>query len=490
MSNQQNAPIIDALKRYINDKVIRFHMPGHKGRQLADSLLNDLLGSRVFAADVTNVPGLDDLHQTHGVIKEAQEMAAAAFGADHSYFLVNGSSCGLQALIMAVCNQGDRILVPRNMHRSILSGIILSGAVPVYFKPEYDDGYGLFLGASPETIAGSLDCHPEVKAVILVSPTYHGITSNVARIAAIVHARNIPLLIDEAHGPHLHFHEALPRTALEEGADASVQGIHKILAAFTQASMLHIKGNIIDKYKLEACLRLLQSTSTSYLLLASLDAARAQIAARGKQLIQIALELSDYLRQEIVGMTGFSVLGPDIVGQKGVWGLDPTKITISVKGLGVTGLWAERWLREKHHIQIEMSDIFNLLLIIGFGNSRTDTQHFLKALHEMRKYIDQNPIRSYHSRALREGNIMPEIPELVISPREAFGAPTLTLPLNEAVGRISTEAVACYPPGIPVLCPGERVSGEIIDYLTAKRNLGVHFQGCSDLNVYTLRVVR
>lgn len=490
MYELQNTPIIDALKKYINDGTIRFHMPGHKGGKITNNLLIDFLGNRVFEADVTNVPGMDDLHQTHGIIKQAQEIAARTFGADYTYFLINGSSCGLQALVMTACNPGDKILVPRNMHRSILSGIILSDAIPVFFKLEYDSNYGIPLGTSPEIIACSLNCHPDIKAVILVNPTYHGITSNVSHIAKVVHAYNIPLLVDEAHGPHLYFHEDLPQTALEGGADASVQGTHKIISAFTQASMLHIKGNLIDRQRLEASLRLLQSTSTSYLLLASLDAARAQMVTCGRQLMQTALALANYLRRKINEIPGFTVLGNEIIGKNGVCGLDPTKITISVRELGVTGLWVERWLRKEHNIQVEMSDIFTLLLIVTFGNWRSDAKYFLKTLREMREYIAQNHIKAYHYKTIKDINLIPSIPELVISPREAFGAPVVTLPLQQAVGRISTEVIACYPPGIPVICPGERVTGEIVDYFIAKRNLGVHFQGCSDPSLHTLRVVK
>jgi len=344
------------------------------------------------------------------------------------------------------------------------------------------------VGISPKTIAHSLASHPDVKAIILVNPTYHGITSDVPRIAEIVHAHNIPLLVDEAHGPHLHFHEDLPRTALENDADAVVQGTHKMLSAFTQASMLHIQGRLINQPRLEACLRLLQSTSTSYLLLASLDAARAQMATRGRELLQYALDQADYLRQEIKAIPGFSVLGQEMVGSHGICGLDPTKITISVRALGITGLWAERWLREQQHIQVEMSDVFNLLLIVGFGNSHQDATYFLRALKAMSDYVVQNQIRA--NRAIREANITPGIPELVVPPRDAFVAQVATLPLEEAVGRISTEVVACYPPGIPILCPGEKVTGEIVAYLTMKRKLGAHFQGCSDPNIYTLRVIK
>ncbi|MFZ5633122.1 MAG: aminotransferase class I/II-fold pyridoxal phosphate-dependent enzyme [Bacillota bacterium] len=490
MCQTQNTPIIDALKKYTDNWTVRFHMPGHKGGQAADNLVAKFLGDKVFAADVTNVPGLDDLHQAHGVIRKAQELAAGTFGADFTYFLINGSSCGLQALVMAVCGPGEKILAPRNMHRSILSGIILSGAVPVFFRPEYDCHYKIPLGTCPETIARSLECHPDVKAVILVNPTYHGITSDVSSIAKIVHARNIPLVVDEAHGPHLHFHEVLPATALEGGADAAVQGTHKILSAFTQAAMLHLKSSLIDRQRLEAALRLLQSTSTSYLLLASLDAARAQMEACGRQLIQEAIELAAYLREKINRLNGFSSFGEEMVGKPGVFGLDPTKVTISVRGLQVTGLWAEQWLRERHGIQVEMSDMFNLLLIVTFGNFRSDADRLLKALQEMGQYAAQNNIKAQPYWAAGQVDAFPGIPDLVITPREAFWAPVAAVPLAEAVGRVSAETIACYPPGIPVICPGEKVTGEIVEYLNVLRNVGMHFQGCHDASLETVHVVK
>lgn len=486
----KNTPIINALQKYADDWTIRFHMPGHKGRPPEDNLLNKFLGSRVFAADVTNVPGMDDLHQVHGVIKEAQELAAKTFGADYTCFLINGSTCGLQSLVMTVCNPGDKILVPRNMHRSILSGIIMSGAIPIFFKPEYNHEYGIPLGTTPETIAHSLNRHPGIKAVILVSPTYHGITSDISRIAGIVHDHNIPLLVDEAHGPHLCFHEGLPQSALQGGADASVQGIHKILSAFTQASMLHIKGSLIDRQRLEANLKLLQSTSTSYLLLASLDAARAEMENHGRYLISGALDLASYLRQKITRIKGFSVLGKEMAGKPGAHGIDPAKITISLRKLQVTGLWAEQWLRKKHHIQVEMSDIFNVLLIVTFGNSRSDADYLIKALKDMSGYVKLNKIKNNPYSIQKHIDPLPGMPKLVITPSEAFRAPYVVIPLAEAAGRITTEAVACYPPGIPIICPGEKMTVEIIEYLNAMRDMGIHFQGCHDTSLQTIRVVK
>jgi len=483
------APIIEALRKYIANGTVRFHMPGHKGG-IRNSVLTEFLGNEVFAADVTNVPGLDDLHQAHGVIKEAQDLAARTFGAEYTYFLVNGSSCGLQALVTAVCNPGDRILVPRNLHRSILSGIILSGAVPAFFLPEYDYNYGIPLGTLAETIQKSLAQNPDTKAVLLVNPTYHGVTSNISVIAEIVHNHNIPLLVDEAHGPHLGFHEDLPPSSLRQGADAVVHGTHKILTAFTQASMLHLQGNLINRQRLEAALKLLQSTSTSYLLLASLDAARADMDINGKQLLRNCLELSRYLRENIRKCAGLAVFEEEMTGRPGVFGLDPIKITISVKELEITGIIAEQWLRDHFDIQVEMSDLFNLLLIVGPGNSREDADCFLKALETMIKAGLRNLQDNSIHKIMNSITLMPDIPELVVSPREAFFSQAVSLPLREAVGRICSETVACYPPGIPIICPGEIISKDIADYLVLVRDAGVHMQGCSDPSLQNILVVK
>lgn len=483
-------PIVDALQKYIFTGTVRFHMPGHKGKA-GNSPLNRLLGGNVFAADVTNVPGMDDLHQTQGIIKESQKLAAQTFGADHSYFLINGSSCGLQALITAVCNPGDKILVPRNLHRSVMSGIILSGAIPVFFSPEYDPFYGIALGTLPETIEKALFNNPDIKAVLLVNPTYHGITSNISAIADITHKHKIPLIIDEAHGPHLGFHEELPESSLALGADGVVHGTHKILTAFTQASMLHIKGPLINRQRLGSVLRLLQSTSTSYLLLASLDSARMEIESKGREIVQQSLELSDYLRKSLnthLEKYGIIVLDKEMLGQPGIFGLDRTKVTISVKRLSVTGLWAEQWLRDHYNIQVEMSDIFNLLLIIGPGNLQSDIDYFLKAMISMARFAANNPEVRFNYRDW-DNPLLPQIPELVISPREAFFAQCYPLKLQEAVGKISAETIACYPPGIPVICPGERITEDIVSYLSAMREIGVHMQGCSDETLQTLMVV-
>lgn len=356
--------------------------------------------------------------------------------------------------------------------------------------PEYDQDFAIPLGVTPTTIANSLAGHPDAKAVMLVNPTYHGITSNLSTIAEIVHRHNIPLLADEAHGPHLYFHEDLPKSALDSGADATVHGTHKMLAAFTQASMLHVKGDRINRQRLEASLRLLQSTSTSYLLLASLDGARAQIAEQGRQLVDKTLDLARYLRGKIKEIPGFRVFGEEKIGQPGVWGLDLTKVTVSVRDLKVTGFWAEQWLREKHHIQVEMSNVFNLLLLLTFGNWRSDVDYMLKALNELSEHVRQNPKLMKRYSPLPAVNLLPVIPEPVLTPREAFWAQSVATPLQQSVGRVCAEVITCYPPGIPVICPGERITSEIVEYLSLMRAMGVHFQGCYDGSMENVLVVK
>lgn len=490
MISSQKTPIIDALKKYSNDRTIRFHMPGHKGNPATNNQAVSFLGHQAFVADVTNVPGMDDLHQPHGAIRESQNLAAAAFGADQTYYLINGSSCGLQALVMAACNPGEKILVPRNIHRSILSGIILSGALPIFFLPEYDEEYGIPLGTSPESIENCLRLHPDARAVLLVYPTYQGIVSDIEAIAQIVHRYDIPLLVDEAHGPHFGFHENLPKTALEAGADASVHGTHKMLTSFTQASMLHIKGNRINRQRLEATLKILQSTSTSYLLLASLDGARAQMECHGRELVQQALETSMFLREEIAKLPGYQVLGEEMLGRPGVFDIDLTKINIGVNKLMISGLWAEQWLRQSYHIQVEMADIFNVLLLVTAGNGQADANDLLQGLGELTKYLEQNKDISDNFTAIKGINPFPFIPELAMSPREAFlGSPT-PLPLDKAQGAISAEVITCYPPGVPVICPGERFTTEIINYLRATKEIGIHFQGCYDTDLKTVLIIK
>ncbi|MCQ2560119.1 MAG: aminotransferase class I/II-fold pyridoxal phosphate-dependent enzyme, partial [Clostridia bacterium] len=415
-----------------------------------------------------------------GVIKESQEMAAEVFGAKKSYFLINGSSCGLEALLLSVCNPGQKIIVPRNIHRSILSGIILSGAVPVFFMPEYDEGYGVFVHTLPQTIAQALEENPDARAVLLVSPTYNGVVSEVQKIADLVHQKGIPLLVDEAHGAHFGFHPDFPQSALKCGADAAVHGSHKMLSSFTQASMVHLQGDLIDQNRLESALRILQSTSTSYLLLASLEASLFQMHLQGKKLLEHTLQLSRFLKQSL------NEMGYPIMNEK-KYHLDPCKITVALESLPPTGPWAETWLRKNYQIQVELSAPNNLLLLLSPGNTWEDVKQLAAALSAMRTLEDSAwPEEALHHKKCALPSCLPEI---VLPPRTVFFSAARIVKLEQAAGLICAETISCYPPGVPIICPGERFTAEVVEYLQSVKYMGVHFQGCQDPNLASVRVM-
>ena len=491
LQRQVATPLLDALLRYHQDGVARFHMPGHRGGPGADWRLRQLWGPELFSLDVTGVPGLDDPHQPRGPIRQAQELAAEAFGADASFFLVNGTSAGVHAMVLATCRPGDTLVVARNVHRSILSAIILGGVIPVFVAPEVDPDFGIALGVSPQAVEQILQQHPQARAVLLVSPTYHGICTDVQAVAEVVHRHGKLLLVDEAHGAHLAFHPELPTPALWSGADMCAQGVHKLLAGLTQASILHVRAERVDPDRVAAVLRLLQSTSASYLLMASIDVARMQMATSGATLLSQALDLAGQLREQVRTTPGLRTFGDEWLGRPGVAGCDPTKVTVAVDGLGLTGQAVEALLRELGPVQAEMSELRSLLFIVGFGNTADDVQRLVSCLQAVARQSEHYRTPEM-SRLLQQAAVLEArlpLPELAVPPREAFFAPSRGVPLREACGRICTEVVTCYPPGIPLLCPGERVSAEIVAYLEVVRGSGLPVSGPRDPTLRTLQVV-
>lgn len=488
-------PLVDALAEYARQGVIRFHMPGHRGGQACPEVLREWLGE-AMRLDVTGVLGLDDLHQPGGVLRMAQELAARCFGADHTFFLVNGTSAGVHAMILATCGPGEKIIVARNLHKSALGGLVLSGAHPVYVQPELDAELGLSMGVTPEAVATALEAHPDARAVLVVNPTYYGVTSDLEAIATLAHSRDIPLLVDEAHGPHFRFHPALPTPALEAGADAAAQGAHKILSGLTQASLLHLRGPRVDLTRMQYVLRVLQSTSASYLLMASLDAARAQMVREGYRLWEKAIDLAHLLREGVRSIPGLATFGRERAGTPGFRDLDVTKVTVHVAGLGITGPEAEHFLRYRHGIQAEMSDLYNVLFIVGYGNTREEVLHLLDALsalaHQARREggsLPQTPGQGLSPGGTSRVPPLPPIPPLVMVPRDAFFRPSRPVPLERSCGYPSAETVTCYPPGIPALCPGELVTPEVLDYLLAIRSAGLRISGPADTELRYLRVL-
>ena len=484
---QVKTPLLDAIKGYVEDSHAAFYTPGHKqGRGVAESL-RDLLGSQVFKADLTELANLDNLSAPEGVIKEAQVLAAEAFGASESWFLVNGSTVGIIAGILATCGDGDKIILPRNVHKSAISGLIISGAIPVFVNPEYDPILDIAHSITPEGVANALKEHPDAKAVMMVYPTYYGVCGDVEAIANLAHQYNIPLLVDEAHGPHFAFHPDLPPAALTKGADLTVQSIHKVLSGLTQASILHVQGERIDRDRITKTLQLLQSSSPSYLLLSSLDAARQQMAVSGKELMTHTLQLAEIARKEISQIPQLSVL--ELNPSAGFVNLDRTRLTVTVSELGLTGFAAE-YLLTQQGVIAEFSSGKHLTFIITLGNTQTDIEKLVQSFqklaqeHQREKSLANFPESMYNLRL----DFDKKTPKL--SPRQAFFAATETLPIKRAVARICAEIICPYPPGIPVLMPGEVITPDALEYLLNMQAIGSEITGCADATLKNLKVVK
>ncbi|NJK74192.1 MAG: aminotransferase class I/II-fold pyridoxal phosphate-dependent enzyme [Microcoleus sp. SU_5_6] len=480
---QLQTPLLDALQKCANRSHSPFYAPGHKqGRGIPQPLV-ELLGEKVFRSDLPELPELDNLFNPEAAIFEAQQLAAAAFGADRTWFLANGSTCGIIAAILAVCNPGDKIILPRNIHQSAISGLILSGAIPIFVNPEYDRDWDIANCITPESAAAALQQHPDAKAVMVVYPTYHGVCGNLRAIAQITHQYNIPLLTDEAHGAHFNFHSELPETALSAGADLTVQSTHKTLGAMTQASMLHVQGSRVDVCKLDRALQLVQSTSPSYLLLASLDAARQQMAIFGEQLIEKTLLLAKQARSNLSKIPGISVL--ESLNTPGFTALDRSRLTVKVSELGITGFAADEILHYEFGVTAELPMPQHLTFIISLGNIESDIDNLVRTftiLEGRRKKEETEFVPSPY--------LPLSLSPPLLSPREAYFSPTETVAADKAVDRPSAELICPYPPGIPVLMPGEIITQTAVEYLQQIQAAGGKITGCSDPNLKTLKVVR
>lgn len=482
--NQDETPLFDALMEYVNRETVPFHVPGHKKGVGIDEEFKNFIGENPFKIDVTVFKLVDSLHHPTGPIKKAQELAADAYGSDASFFSIHGTSGAIQAMIMSVVNAGDTIIVPRNVHKSVTAGIILSGAVPVYMQPELDKKVGIAHGVTPETVEETLRKHPEAKAVLIINPTYYGVATDIKRIAEIVHSYDIPLIVDEAHGPHLGFNDRLPVSAIKAGADICAQSTHKIIGALTQCSLLQVCSKRVDTNRVKQVLNLLQTTSPSYILMASLDCARRQIALHGKELLDNTIELANYAREEINKIPGLYCFGNEILGQPGVYALDPTKIVVTCRELGITGYDLDMILANKYHIQVEMSDLYNILAVGSFGDTKESLDKLINALKEISvEYTNK------HNKKPDFIDI-PPIPEQIQIPREAFNSVKTSVPLKDSINMISGEFLLAYPPGIPVLCPGEKITGEIIDYIQQLKDAGLYVQGTEDPKVENIKVVK
>lgn len=487
--DQSRAPLLQALLGYAAENTVRLHMPGHKGRPPASGAfggdpddLARLVGEKVFLADVTELPGLDDLHAPEGPIKEAQRLAASAYGADASFFLVNGSTCGVHAMIMASCGAGDEIIVPRDAHRAVIGGLVLSGARPVYVAYDVDELFGVPLGPTPESLRSLLEAQPHARAVMLTNPNYYGVAPNIKTLVAMAHDYGKIALVDEAHGAHLPFHEELPPSALEAGADAVVSGAHKVLPAMTQASLLHLKGSRIDREAVSRALRLVETTSPSYVLMASIDAARRIAATRGRELLDRVIRLAGEARERLGKLPGVKCLHERDLAPRG-FGHDPTKLLISFSGLGMSGFEAAGILRRDHGVQVELADGRNVLAILTILDTEDDVMAFVRAVEAIARdrrgrgrEAGPGPTREA---AACLSFVLRNAPPLEMTPREAAFSPIDWVDLDQAAGRIASDAVVPYPPGIPLVWPGEEITPAVAEFARRALASGVELQGVS-----------
>lgn len=481
---QQAVPLFQSLVEHARKMTIPFHIPGHKRGMGMDPSFREYLGENALAIDLINIAPVDDLHHPQGIIKEAQELAAKAFGAERTFFSVQGTSGAIMAMVLAAVGPNDKILIPRNVHKSVLTAVVLSGAQPVFMEPEIDRIRGVAHGVSLATVRRHLEQHPDAKAVLVVNPTYFGVCADLCGIADLVHQQDIPLLVDEAHGAHLYFHPELPTSAMEAGADAAATSVHKLGGSLTQSSILNVQGDRLSSDRVQAVLSMLTTTSTSYILLASLDAARRHLATRGRELFTRTLALAERARRAINQIPGLNCLGPEVIGDRSSsYDLDPTKLCVTVTGLGLTGIEVETLLREEHGIEVELSDLYNILCLITPGDTDATVDRLIQALESI-------SAATFQRRPTREVVVRtPEMPPLAMSPREAFYARTETVPLFESEGRIMAEFIMVYPPGIPILLPGELITTANLAYIREHLDAGLPVQGLEDPDLKKVRVV-
>lgn len=388
-------------------------------------------------------------------------------------------------MVMAVCGPGDKIIIPRNVHKSIMSAIVFSGAVPIFIHPEIDNELGISHGITLESAKRALNEHPDAKGLLVINPTYFGVAADLKSIVELAHSFDVPVLVDEAHGVHIHFHDQFPLSAMQAGADMAATSVHKLGGSLTQSSILNMREGLVSKDRVQSILSMLTTTSTSYLLLASLDVARKRLATEGYQLAEETLKLANQTRERLNQIDGIYCVGSEIIGSKAAYNYDPTKLIISVKNLGLTGHDVEKWLRESFNIEVELSDLYNILCIFTPGDSQNDANRLVEALKEIARQMSANDVTHKQTKVL-----LPEIPLLAMTPRDAFYANTEVVPLKEAAGRIIAEFVMVYPPGIPIFIPGEIITKENISYIFKNIDAGLPVQGPEDSTLSMIRVIK
>jgi arginine decarboxylase len=482
---QPSAPYLEAVTAYGFRGSTRFHVPGHKGGEGADPGLRSALGPRALLLDVPqDIEGID-IGPSPTPYERAEQLAADAYGAERTWFLTNGASQGNHALCLALAGPGERVVLQRNSHASLIDGLVLSGGLASFVPPEYDPELGMAHGVTPEALADALQRTPTARAAFITSPTYYGMATDVEGCARVAHEAGVALVVDNAWGAHFGFHPALPESPMRLGADAMVASTHKIVGSLTQSAMLLVSdSNRVDTGAVGRAVRLVRSTSPSSLLMASLDAARRQLAVHGEALLERTIAAAVHAREAIDAVPGCAVVNEGFIGRPGIAAWDPLRIVIDVRGTGCTGYELAAALRSAYDIYVELATHATLVLVLGLGQPVEPLEllahDFAETVRRMGR-PGQSPVVSSPPASLERGTAVP--------PRDAFLGASEAIPVDEAVGRISCETIAGYPPGVPALLPGERVASEVIDYLRELTAAGARLHGAADPSFTTLRVL-
>ena len=478
--SQENAPIYEALENLRKMRVAPFDVPGHK-RGRGNPELTQLLGEQCMNMDVNSMKPLDNLCHPVSVIKEAEELAAEAFHAAHAFLMVGGTTSSVQSMILSVAKRGEKIILPRNVHRSVIGAMVLCGAVPVYVNPQCSQRLGIPLGMSVEDVRRAIEENPDAKAVLVNNPTYYGVCSDIRSIVKLAHEHGMYCLSDEAHGTHFYFSDKLPVSAMEAGADMAAVSMHKSGGSLTQSSLL-LTGPGISPGHVRQIINLTQTTSGSYLLMSSLDISRRNLALRGRETFEKVMELAEYARSEINEIPGFYAFSKELINGDSVFDFDVTKLSVHTLEVGLAGIEVYDLLRDEYDIQIEFGDFGNVLAYLSIGDRKRDVERLVSALSEISRRFGKEKVD------LLEQEYIP--PLVAVSPQDAFYAPKEALPLEHCVGRICSEFVMCYPPGIPLLAPGEQVTQAIVEHIVYAKEKGCTLTGPEDEEIRQLNVLK
>lgn len=478
--DQEKAPIYEALEKFRKMRVVPFDVPGHK-RGRGNPELAALLGETCVQMDVNSMKPLDNLCHPVSVIKEAEELTAAAFHAAYAFLMVGGTTSAVQSMVMSVVRRGDKIILPRNVHRSVIGALVLCGAVPVYVNPACEERLGIPLGMCVADVEQAIRENPDAKAVLVNNPTYYGICSDLRTIVKLAHDHGMYCLADEAHGTHFYFGENLPVSAMDAGADMASVSMHKSGGSLTQSSVL-LAGPRMQAGYIRQIINLTQTTSASYLLLSSLDISRRNLALRGEEAFARVVEMAEYARSEINRIGGYYAYSRELINGDSIYDFDVTKLSVYTLDTGLAGIEVYDLLRDEYDIQIEFGDLGNILAYLSIGDRPREIERLVSALSEIRRRFGRS----------KTGLMTQEYisPEVAVSPQDAFYAEKESLPLEQTEGRICSEFVMCYPPGIPILAPGERITGPILDYIRYAKEKGCSMTGPEDEKIERLNVLK